>query len=85
MQLVPQFNENAEHRTELLPAQVTPEPEEIFNHPSAVTLVEKIDYLYEVAQRIDAIVSQITPAQIQQANNMVNGPLGAMFSKLLGH
>lgn len=82
MQLVPQFNESAQHQSENPEAEPT---HEIFDHPSAVTLVEKIDYLYEQAQRIAALLDQITPAQVQQANAMVNGPLGTMFAKMLGH
>lgn len=80
MQLVPQFNESAQHQTE------TPEPEpthELFDHPSAVTLVEKIDYLYEQAQKIATLLDQITPAQVQQANTIANGPLGNMLAKML--
>lgn len=45
------------------------------------TREEKIDYLYDMALRVDALISQITPAQIEKVQQLQANPL---IRKLFG-
>ena len=54
---------SAEHRPEHLPV--------VF----ALTDAEKLDYLYQVAVKVGALVDSITPQQVEQVKRMQANPL----------
>lgn len=81
MQTPPDFPESATHLTLVeQDAKVV----SMLKHPASVSVLEKIDYIYDSIQKLNAIVEQITPAQIQQVNKLASSPLGALFGNLLG-
>ena len=70
---------SAEHRTveergETL--QVAPRyPKEMLNAIAPLSDAEKLDYLYQVAVKVGALVDSITPAQVEQVKRMQANPL----------
>lgn len=54
---------SAEHRSEYTPAVL------------GLTDAEKLDYLYQVAVKVGALVDAITPAQVEQVKRMQTNPL----------
>ena len=70
---------SAEHRTveergETL--QVAPRyPKEMLNAIAPLSDAEKLDYLYQVAVKVGALVDSITPAQVEQVKRMQSNPL----------
>ncbi len=44
---------------------------------------DKLDYLYQMAKRIEGIVNSITPEQVERVNKLASNPLlSRMFGKL---
>ena len=71
---------STEHRTELQPT-VQPVPIEV---ERIVTDAEKLDYLYQVALKVSALVESVTPAQIEQVQKLQRNPfLSKMFAGIL--
>ena len=62
---------SAEHRT--YPLEVTRVSVEVTE--PILSNSEKIDYLYEVAVKVGALVDAITPQQIEQVKRMQTNPL----------
>ena len=69
---------SAEHRNDPnLPAHVTLNPDVRPGDVWAIALTdaEKLDYLYQVAVKVGALVDSITPAQVEQVKRMQANPL----------
>ena len=68
---------SAEHRTEGqldIPAAPTLE----------LSLEEKVEYLYQVVVKVEALVAAITPAQVEQVQKLQRNPfLAKMFSGII--
>ncbi len=60
--------DNAEHSAEHREVGV-------LHIPEIVTDAEKLDYLYQVAVKVGALVDAITPQQVEQVKRMQTNPL----------
>lgn len=66
---------SAEHRDEF-PLDVNSRyPKEMLDAIAPLSDKEKLDYLYQVAVKVGALVDSITPAQVEQVKRMQANPL----------
>ena len=69
---------SAEHRTDPnLPAHVTLDPNVRTGDVWVTELsdAEKLDYLYQVALKVGALIEAVSPAQVEQVKRLQSNPL----------